>query len=88
MNDRAVIGGTDRAVIGASPRRREDARFVAGHGTCLDDLRFDGVTHSAFLRSPHAHTRVIAFADAVGVTSLNVPASAFRVWHAMRDDAL
>jgi carbon-monoxide dehydrogenase large subunit len=48
----------DRAVIGDAPRRREDARFVTGHGAYLDDLRFDGVAHAVFLRSPHAHARI------------------------------
>ncbi|MDB5400709.1 MAG: carbon monoxide dehydrogenase, partial [Rhodopila sp.] len=47
----------DRAVIGDAPRRREDARFVTGRGAYLDDLRFDGVAHAVFLRSPHAHAR-------------------------------
>jgi CO/xanthine dehydrogenase Mo-binding subunit len=88
MDERAVIGGTDRAVIGASPRRREDARFVAGHGAHMDDLRFDGIAHAVFLRSPHAHARINAIADAVGVTALNGAASGFRVCHAMRDDGL
>jgi carbon-monoxide dehydrogenase large subunit len=48
----------NRAVIGDSPRRREDIRFVAGQGAYLDDLRFDDVAHAVFLRSPHAHARV------------------------------
>jgi CO/xanthine dehydrogenase Mo-binding subunit len=91
MNDRAVVGGTDRGVIGAPPRRRADGCFVAGHGADLDDLRFDGVTHAVFLRSPHTHARINAIAngiaDALGVTSRDGPASAFRVWHAMGDDA-
>ena len=51
---------TDRAVIGDTPRRREDARFVTGHGAYLDDLRFDGVAHAVFVRSPHAHARITA----------------------------
>lgn len=50
----------DRAVIGDSPRRREDIRFVTGHGAYLDDLAFDGLTHAVFLRSPHAHARIAA----------------------------
>ena len=50
----------DRAVIGDSPRRREDARFVTGHGQYLDDLRFANVVHAVFLRSPHAHARIVA----------------------------
>jgi len=44
--------------IGASPKRREDARFVTGHGAYLDDLPFDGLTRAVFVRSPHAHARV------------------------------
>src|ERR1700733_12993406 len=56
----AVIGDPSHAVIGDAPRRREDARFVTGHGTYLDDLRFDGVTHAVFVRSPHAHARINA----------------------------
>jgi carbon-monoxide dehydrogenase large subunit len=47
------------AVIGDVPHRREDARFVAGHGGYPDDLRFDGVTPVVFLRSPHTHARII-----------------------------
>ncbi|HEY4172521.1 MAG TPA: xanthine dehydrogenase family protein molybdopterin-binding subunit, partial [Rhodopila sp.] len=50
----------DRAVIGDSPRRREDARFVTGGGAYLDDLRFDRLAHAVFLRSPHAHARIRA----------------------------
>jgi carbon-monoxide dehydrogenase large subunit len=44
--------------IGDSPRRREDARFVTGHGAYLDDLRFDRPAHAVVLRSPHAHALV------------------------------
>ncbi|MBV8394227.1 MAG: xanthine dehydrogenase family protein, partial [Alphaproteobacteria bacterium] len=45
-------------VMGASPKRREDHRFVTGGGAYLDDLRFDGLTHAVVLRSPHAHARI------------------------------
>jgi aerobic carbon-monoxide dehydrogenase large subunit len=58
MNDRAAIGDNDRAVIGDTPRRREDARFVTGHGAYLDDLRFDRVAHAVFVRSDHAHAQL------------------------------
>jgi carbon-monoxide dehydrogenase large subunit len=44
-----------RATIGDSPRRREDARFVTGHGAYLDDLPFARLAHAVVLRSPHAH---------------------------------
>ncbi len=67
MNDRAVLGDNVRAVIGDTPRRREDARFVTGHGAYLDDLRFDGLAHAVFVRSdhPHAHLRGIGTAAAL-----------------------
>ena len=67
MNDRVVTGSADRAVIGDVPRRREDARFVTGNGTYLDDLQFAGVAHAVFVRSPHAHARIreIDIADAM-----------------------
>ena len=46
------------AVIGDTPRRKEDARFVTGTGAYLDDLRFDELVHAVLLRSPHAHARI------------------------------
>ena len=63
---------TERAVIGDAPRRREDARFVVGQGTYLDDLRFDGLTHAIFIRSPHAHARVRAIDTADALTAPGV----------------
>ena len=44
--------------MGDSPRRREDARFVTGHGAYLDDLKFERLAHAVVLRSPHAHALV------------------------------
>ena len=49
---------TQPDTIGATPRRREDARFLTGHGQYLDDLVFPGVAQSVLLRSPHAHARI------------------------------
>jgi carbon-monoxide dehydrogenase large subunit len=46
------------STIGDSPKRREDARFVTGRGTYLDDLRFDRLARATVLRSPHAHAHV------------------------------
>lgn len=47
-------------LVGASPKRKEDGRFVAGHGRYLDDLRVPGLLHVALVRSPHAHARVLS----------------------------
>ena len=45
-------------LVGASPKRKEDGRFVAGRGRYLDDLRVPGLLHAVLVRSPHAHARV------------------------------
>ncbi len=71
MNDVAGIGAGDVAGIGAgnvagngagavsgigaTPRRREDARFLTGQGRYLDDIAFPGAAHAVFLRAGHAH---------------------------------
>ncbi|WIM10548.1 xanthine dehydrogenase family protein molybdopterin-binding subunit [Enhydrobacter sp.] len=46
------------SIIGDSPKRREDLRFVTGRGAYLDDLRFDGLAQAAVLRSPYAHASI------------------------------
>jgi carbon-monoxide dehydrogenase large subunit len=48
----------DTSRIGASPKRREDARFVTGQGAYLDDLPFEKLSRAVFVRSPHAHARL------------------------------
>ena len=40
--------------IGAPLRRLEDPRLLRGEGRFVDDLRFDGCRHVAFVRSPFA----------------------------------
>src|SRR6516164_11038909 len=47
-----------RYVIGDSPKRREDARFLTGRGSYLDDLVFPGLAHAVVLRSLHAHALI------------------------------
>lgn len=47
-----------RVHIGDRVTRTEDFRFVTGHGTYVDDLRLDGMTHAAVVRSPHAHAEI------------------------------
>jgi carbon-monoxide dehydrogenase large subunit len=39
-------------------RRKEDARFIRGLGTYIDDVQRPGMLHGAILRSPYAHARV------------------------------
>src|SRR6201989_845330 len=41
-------------------RRKEDARFIRGKGTYLDDIRLPGMVHGAMLRSPYAHAKILS----------------------------
>ena len=40
--------------------RKEDARFVRGRGTFVDDITRPGMLHGAVLRSPYAHARILS----------------------------
>jgi carbon-monoxide dehydrogenase large subunit len=62
-------------VIGASVRRKEDARFLTGTGNYTDDLDRPGQAYAYIVRSPHAHARirkldVAAAARAPGVVAV------------------
>ncbi len=48
------------APIGLSVKRREDRRFLTGRGRYVDDLRLPDLLHTAIVRSPHAHARILA----------------------------
>ena len=45
--------------FGAAVKRREDPRFLRGEGRFVDDVTLPGMLHAAFVRSPHAHARII-----------------------------
>ena len=45
--------------IGQRVRRKEDGRLLTGQGCYMDDINLDGQAHAYFLRSPHAHARII-----------------------------
>jgi aerobic carbon-monoxide dehydrogenase large subunit len=45
--------------IGRRMLRREDRRFLTGQGRYLDDMVFPGALHVHFVRSPHAHARLL-----------------------------
>ncbi len=46
--------------IGARLPRLEDARFLLGRGQFCADIVLPGTLHAAFVRSPHAHARIVA----------------------------
>lgn len=51
---------SDERAIGAALPRKEDYRLVTGQGRYLDDIAVPGSLHAHFVRSPHAHARIVA----------------------------
>ena len=45
--------------VGASIKRVEDPRLLRGLAMYVDDLRLPGMLFAAFVRSPHAHARIV-----------------------------
>ncbi len=45
--------------LGQAVTRKEDARLVTGRGRFTDDLQPPDCAHAVFLRSPHAHARIL-----------------------------
>jgi len=45
--------------IGKSMKRVEDPRLLVGRGNFADDVNLPDMAHSAILRSPHAHARIL-----------------------------
>jgi aerobic carbon-monoxide dehydrogenase large subunit len=46
------------AYFGRAMKRVEDPRLVKGIATYVDDLRFPGILHAEFVRSPHANANI------------------------------
>ncbi len=55
-------------------KRKEDARFIRGKGTYLDDIRLPGMVHGAMLRSPYAHAKIISIDTSAALAHPNVAA--------------
>ncbi len=55
-------------------KRKEDARFIRGQGTYLDDIRLPGMVHGAMLRSPYAHARIVSIDTSRALAHPNVAA--------------
>ena len=47
--------------------RKEDARFIRGQGTYVDDILVPGTLHGAILRSPLAHARIVSIDTAAAL---------------------
>src|SRR5437870_2164741 len=50
--------GPNPTGVGASVRRHEDPKLVAGAGTYVDDIKLPGMLYVGIVRSPYAHARI------------------------------
>ena len=46
--------------FGTRVKRREDPQLIQGTAHYTDDLKYTGLLHAAFVRSPHAHAKINA----------------------------
>ncbi|MET0719544.1 MAG: xanthine dehydrogenase family protein molybdopterin-binding subunit [Tardiphaga sp.] len=51
--------------FGAEVRRLEDPKLITGQGRYLDDLNIAGALHAVFVRSGHAHAKILGIDCAV-----------------------
>jgi carbon-monoxide dehydrogenase large subunit len=58
-----------RRFVGARVRHVEDPKFLTGQATYTDDVKLPGTVHAAFVRSTHAHARLVSV-DLDGARSL------------------
>jgi carbon-monoxide dehydrogenase large subunit len=60
--------------LGSAMLRREDARFIRGQGTYIDDIKLPGMLFGAIVRSPYAHARIKAIDKTKALASPGVVA--------------
>jgi len=53
--------------VGASLRRKEDARYLTGRGQFVGDIRRPGMLEVAFVRAPVAHARIVSIHTPAGL---------------------
>ena len=58
--ERAITTEEEVGWIGTNVPRKEDQRLVQGEGVFVDDVRRHGMAYVHFVRSPHAHARIVS----------------------------
>lgn len=61
-----------RGYIGAALPRPNAKRHLAGRGRYVDDLKMPRLAHAAFVRSPHAHARIVRIDTAAAAKAAGV----------------
>ena len=59
-----------KGFVGQSIPRKEDKRLVQGQGIFFDDVRRHGMGYVHFVRSPHAHAKIVSI-DVAGALALD-----------------
>src|ERR1700741_1650356 len=55
-----AMSETELRYLNRPARRTEDYRLLTGHGRYVDDIEIGGALHACFVRSPHAHARIVS----------------------------
>ncbi|HYY27406.1 MAG TPA: xanthine dehydrogenase family protein molybdopterin-binding subunit [Chthoniobacterales bacterium] len=58
--DRETEVKAREAYFGRPMKRVEDPRLIQGKATYVDDVKLPGVLHAEFVRSPHAHAKILS----------------------------
>ncbi|HTT01067.1 MAG TPA: hypothetical protein VMG11_03175, partial [Steroidobacteraceae bacterium] len=76
MGDTAELKDREQQLqgLGSSLLRKEDARFIRGQGTYIDDIQLPGMLFGAIVRSPYAHARITSIDKARSLATPGVVA--------------
>ena len=66
---RVTVNGTG---IGQPVRRKEDLRLLIGRGRYGDDIVLPDMAHAVFVRSPHAHARIVSIDEGAALAAPGV----------------
>src|ERR1051326_9199072 len=55
--------------IGQPVRRKEDFRLLTGRGRYVDDIALPDLVYAVFVRSPHAHARILSVGTGAALKS-------------------
>jgi carbon-monoxide dehydrogenase large subunit len=61
------MSAADFRSIGRAELRREDRRLLTGRGRFIDDIEVRSALHACFVRSPHAHARILSIDTAAAL---------------------
>ena len=70
----AVAPAAERPIGFGRLKRKEDARFIRGQGTYLDDIKLPGMVYGAVLRTPYAHAKIVSIDTSEALAHPNVAA--------------